>query len=200
MNALLEALARLRAELAANPRLRAGAWGIAGTLAVYVVLIQSDRVAAAYQDYAADVERLTRAEALLTRDDLPTLLQAEQARDEELTARFWHAESQGLAQAQLQAAVSDMVGDLDFRNPRIQSGTIRAVPYAPGLWRVQAQFSGSYKAGAELQVLHAVATHPKKLVVDRLDLRRRDSRMTLMVSAYFVGIEDAEPEPGGRDA
>ena len=49
-------------------------------------------------------------------------------------------------------------------------------------------------------MLHAVATHPKKLVVDRLDLRRRDSRMTLMVSAYFVGIEDAEPEPGGRDA
>ncbi len=200
MNALAEMLSRLRAELAANPRLRVGAWAIAAIVAVYAVVVQSDRVNAAYQTYAADFDRLTRARALLTREDLPTLLDAERERDRTLTDRFWRAESQGLAQAQLQTAVSEMVGDLDFRNPRIQSGPIRPVAFAPGLWRVQAQFNGIYRPGAELQVLHAVATHPKKLVVDRLDLRRRDTRMTLLLSAYFVGIEDAEPAPGGRDA
>ena len=31
------------------------------------------------------------------------------------------------------------------------------------------------------------------MVVDRLDLRRRDRYMTLLVSAWFAGIEDAEP-------
>ena len=193
MNALAAAFANLRAQLAANPRLRAGAWAIAAILAVYGLLVQSDRVEAAYATYTGDADRLVRARALLTRDDLPALLEQERERDQALTERFWQAETQGLAQAQLQAAVSDIVGDLEFRNPRIQSGAILPVGYAPGLWRVQAQFNGIYEPGAELLALHALATHPRKIVVDRLDLRRRDRRMTLLVSAWFVGIQDAEP-------
>ncbi len=193
MNALAEALAHLRAQLAANPRLRAGTWAITAILAVYGVLVQSDRVGAVHASYAGDAERLSRARTLLTRDDLAAILEAERERGQQLTERFWQAETQGLAQAQLQATVSEIVGAFEFRNPRIQSGTIRPVDHAPGVWRVQAQFSGGYDAGAQLEVLHALATHPRKLAVDRLDLRRRDRRMTLLVSAYFVGIEDAEP-------
>lgn len=193
MNVLAEAFARLRAELAANARLRAGAWAVAAILAVYGVLVQSDRVEVAYATYLGDADRLARAQELLTREDLPALLQAERERDEALTERFWHAETQGLAQAQLQAAVSEITSDLEFRSPRIQSGAIIPVDYAPGLWRVQAQFSGIYAPGSELRALHALATHPKKLVVDRLDLRGRDRRVTLLVSAWFTGIEDAEP-------
>ena len=48
-------------------------------------------------------------------------------------------------------------------------------------------------------MLHALATHPKKMIVDRLDLRRRgqrDSYLTLILSAYFVGVE-AEPAQSG---
>ena len=193
MNALAAAFANLRAQLAANPRLRAGAWAIAAILAVYSLLVQSDRVEAAYATYSADADRLVRARALLTRDDLPALLEAERERDEALTERFWQAETQGLAQAQLQAAVSDIVGELQFSNPRIQSGAIIPVDYAPGLWRVQVQFNAIYEPGSELLALHAIATHSKKIVVDRLDLRRRDRRMTLLVSAWFVGIQDADP-------
>ena len=200
MNALAAAIDRLRAELAANPRLRAGAWAVAGILAVYALLLQSDRVAAAHGTYTVDHDRLARAANLLTREDLPALLEAERARGASLDERFWHAESQGLAQAQLQATVSEIVGDLEFRNPRIQSGAIRAVDHAPGLWRVQAQFNGTYDPGAELQALRALATHPKKLVVDRLDLRRRDRRMTLILSAYFVGIQDADDDAGDAAA
>ena len=193
MNALAAAFANVRAQLAANPRLRAGAWAIAAILAVYSLLVQSDRVEVAYATYSGDADRLLRARALLTRDDLPALLEAERKRDETLTERFWQAETQGLAQAQLQAAVSDIVGELEFSNPRIQSGAIIPVDYAPGLWRVQVQFNAIYDPGSELLALHAIATHPKKIVVDRLDLRRRDRRMTLLVSAWFVGIQDADP-------
>ena len=193
MNALAEALARLRTELAANARLRAGAWAVAAILAVYGLLVQSDRVEAAYTTYVGDADRLARAQDLLTREDLPALLEAERERGATLTERFWHAKTQGLAQAQLQAALSEVVTDLEFRNPRIQSSAIVPVDYAPGLWRVQAQFNGIYEPGSELVALHALATHPKKIVVERLDLRHRDRRMTVLVSAWFTGIEDAEP-------
>ena len=196
MNALAGAFARLRAELAANARLRAGAWAVAAILAVYGLLVQSDRVDAAYTTYIGDADRLARAQDLLTRDDLPALLEAERERGATLTERFWNAETQGLAQAQLQAAVSGIVGELAFRSPRIQSGAILQVDYAPGLWRVQAQFTGIYEPGSELLAMHAIATHPQKIVVDRLDLRRRDRRMTLLVSAWFVGIRDAESTEG----
>ena len=36
--------------------------------------------------------------------------------------------------------------------------------------------------------LHAFATHPKKLVVDRLDISQTQSRVNILVSAYFVGL------------
>ena len=51
--------------------------------------------------------------------------------------------------------------------------------------------------GVELQVPYALATYPNKLIVDRLDLRqpgRRDSHMTLILLAYFVGVGSERTE------
>ena len=65
------------------------------------------------------------------------------------------------------------------------------MPDLPGIWRVQTRLDAGYRRGVEPRVLHALATYPKKLVVDRLDLhqRRRSSRLMLILSAYFVGVE-----------
>ena len=70
-------------------------------------------------------------------------------------------------------------------------------PNLPGVWRVQTRLDATYRPGVELQVLYALATYPNKLIVDRLDLRRRDrqdSHMTLILSAYFVGVESEHAE------
>ena len=196
MNALGRLLAPLAAELAANARLRWGGWLILGIVLLYCLLVQSDRVAAVHDEYAAETGRLTKAGTLLQRQDWPDLLEAERTTHRELSAAFWQAETEGLAQAKLQAALTTMVEDLDLSDPRIRSGVSQPMPELPGIWRVQARLNAGYRPGVELQVLHAMATHPKKLVVDRLDLRRRkgqDSRLALIVSAYFVGIE-AQPQ------
>ena len=196
MNALGRLLAPLAAELAANTRLRWGGWLILGIVLLYCLLVQSDRVAAVHDEYAAETGRLTKAGTLLQRQDWPDLLEAERETHRELSAAFWQAETEGLAQAKLQAALTTMVEDLDLSDPRIRSGVSQPMPELPGIWRVQARLNAGYRPGVELQVLHAMATHPKKLVVDRLDLRRRkgqDSRLALIVSAYFVGIE-AQPQ------
>ena len=86
-----------------------------------------------------------------------------------------------------------MFEGIELHNPRIRSGVSQPVPDLPGIWRVQSRLDAAYRPGVELQALHAMATHPKKLVVDRLDLRRRkgqDSRLALILSAYFVGVEE----------
>ena len=193
MNALSRALAPLVAEVAGNARLRRGLWLALGIVLFYCILVQSDRVAAVHAEYAAEAERLAKAQVLLQRRDWPDLLEAERNAHRELTAAFWQAETEGLAQAKLQAALSGMFEGIELHNPRIRSGVSQPVPDLPGIWRVQSRLDAAYRPGVELRALHAMATYPKKLVVDRLDLRRRngqDSRLALILSAYFVGVEE----------
>ena len=192
MSALHQALRPLAAELAGNARLRWGVWLILGIVLLYCVLVQSDRVAAVHDEYAAEADRLAKAEILLQRQDWPDLLEAERKTHRALKAVFWEAKTDGLAQAKLQGALTGAVEGLALLKPRIRSGVSQPVPDLPGIWRVQTRLDAAYRQGVELQVLHALATHPKKLIVDRLDLRqrsRRDSYLTLILSAYFVGVE-----------
>ena len=197
MNALGRVLQPLAEELSANARLRSGVWLIAGILLLYLILVQSDRVAAAHRDYAAEVERLARAERLLERRDWHELLDAERATHRALRTTFWEAETEGLAQAKLQGALSTILEGLGLGNPRIRSGVSQPVPDLPGVWRGQTRLDATYRPGVELRLLHALATHPKKLIVDRLELRQRrrhDAYLTLILSAYFVGVEEQQAQ------
>ena len=192
MNALRRALRTLAAELADNARLRWGIWLALGIALCYCIVVQSDRLAAVHDDYAAESERLAKAEVLLSRRDWPDLLEAERETHRKIRATFWEAETEGIAQAKLQAALTGVIEDLALRKPRIRSGVSQPVPDLPGIWRVQTRLNAGYRPGVELQALHALATHPKKLIVDRLDLsrrRRQDSHLVMILSAYFVGVE-----------
>ena len=188
MNGLKAAWQRLRSELAANLRLRVGAWAVAFIVLFYAVLVQGDRVGAAFESYVDEADRFARAERLRGQEEWGELLDAERLRNEQLSVLFWEAETQGLAEASLQAALQELLGPLDFRNTRIQSGVSQPVPDVPGLWQIQAQVNAGYRQGAELQLLHKIATHPRKLVVNRLDLVPQNRRLLMIVSAYFTGI------------
>ena len=188
MNGLKAAWQRLRSELAANLRLRLGAWAVAFIVLFYAVLVQGDRVGTAYEGYVDDADRFARAERLRGQGEWSELLAAERLRNEQLSVLFWEAETQGLAEASLQAALQDLLKPLEFRNMRIQSGVSQPVPDVPGLWQIQAQVNAGYRQGAELQLLHKIATHPRKLVVNRLDLVPQNRRLLMIVSAYFTGI------------
>lgn len=186
---------RLRAELAGNPRLRAGAWAVAAILLLYGLLLQGDRVDAAHAAYAAHAAQLARARGLADEDDWPRVLAEQRDRAQALAQRFWQAESPGLAQASLQAAATAIASDLGFREPIVQAGASRPAPDVPGVWQAQAQLSGLYPEGGELGVIRAIAQSPRKLVVDRLLVRRWDTRISVLFSAWFMGVE-APPEAG----
>lgn len=192
MKALLAAWERVYTEFGANNRLRLGAWSIAFILLLFLTLLQGERMVVAYDAYAAAADRMARAERLLGGRDWSAAFEAERQRNEQLTALFWRADTQGLAQANLQAALTNMLNQLEVRNSRIRSGVSEPVPEAPGLWRIQAQVNVRYQQGAELQLLHQLATYPRKLIVDRLDIVPQNSRLLLIVSAYFTGIAEDE--------
>lgn len=195
MNALDTTFARVRSEFAENPRVRGGTWFILGLILIYGLLIQFDRLRAAYDAYAAEAVRLARSETLRGEEDWVRLLAAERAVGHVLEDAFWQAETEGEAQARLQAVLTEMMKGLDLRQPRIRSGVIQAVPDVPDVWLVQSSLNCQYRPGAELQILHRLATHPKTLVVERLDVSRQTFRMTVTVSAYFMGIESLRGSP-----
>ena len=200
MTALRRALRPVAAELAGNARLRFGAWLIAGIVLFWCILAQSDRVAALHGEYAAEAQHLAKARRLAGRQDWQERLEAERETHRRLGTALWEAETEGLAQAKLQGALNEALKGLALDNLRIRSGVSETVPGVPGVWRVQTRLDAAYRTGVELRLLHALATHPKKMIVDRLDLRRRsrrDSYMTLMLSAYFTGVE-AQPAQAGE--
>ena len=200
MNGLRRAVRLAAAELAGNARLRWWVWLIAGIVLFWSILVQSDRVVAVHDGYAAEAAHLAKARSLVERQDWHERLEAEREIRRTFEAALWEAKTEGLAQAKLQGALNEALEGLDLRKLRIRSGVSQPVPDLPGVWRVQLRLDAGYRPGVELQVLHALATYPKKLVVDRLDLRRRNrqrSRLALILSAYFVGVE-AEPAPSGN--
>ena len=191
MKALLQLALRAREELAANPRLRLGVWVIAAILLFYwVAIVQPERRALAVDEYADTASRLASSERVMARrDEWPGLRAAAEESDQALQRSFWRADTEGLARAGLQETLEKIVADLDVRNVAIESGASRPVPEVEGLWQVQARLTANYSAGTELKLLHALATHPSKLVVDRMDLvRGRQPRVFLIVSAHFVDL------------
>lgn len=188
MSSLTRQLEQARAELQQNTRLRLGVWLILIIAIVYVLLVQSDRNDGARADYAGQLERLRKAQHLSGQDGWNSALSTAQERSDGLQSLFWEAETEGLAQASLQAALNEMISGLQIRNPRLRSGASQPVNNLPDVWQVQTQLEGTYRKGAELQLLYAIAQHPKQLVIDRLDLSRQNSRLLVLVSAYFVGI------------
>ena len=86
---------------------------------------------------------------------------------------------------------------LGLRKTRLRTGSSRPVSDLPGVWRVQIRADANYRPGLELRIVHALATHPKKMIVDRLDLKRHgpnDGYLVLIVSSYFVGVRTPPAE------
>ncbi len=190
MNALLVLWTRASDEIGANLRLRLGLWAIAFILFVFFVIAQQERTLAAQDVYAAAADRFARAERLLGQSDWNAVLEQAQQRNERLRGFFWQANTPGLAEANLQAALHKILDGLEFRNLRIQSSA-NALLDVRGVWRIQAEVNASFNPGAELQLLYEIAKHSRKLQVDSLSINR-NNRIKMLVSTYFTGIaEDA---------
>lgn len=201
MSATATAIDRARAELAANPRLRLGVWVIIAILAGYFAfVVQADRVDATSSAFATADASLTRGRDLLDRQDWSERLAAARAVEADLQGRFWQAPNEGLAQANLRAAIDGLTAGLALGVARIDVSASRPVPDAPGLWRVQARFVGQAVGPSALRLLHRIAGHPQKLVVERLDLTRRQGsmRVEILLSGYF--LLDASSDPDGAEA
>ena len=182
-------LTRVREELEKSTVVRLGAWGIAGVLLLWFALTRGDAVALAHADYVSEARRLAAATGALDGSDWASRLTREQAVGGELEGMLWQADFEGHAQAELEEALTSIFEPLDLGRRRIRIGVSQPAPDLPGVWQVQAQVNAEYRTGAELTALHAVATYPRRLAVERFVLTTNPRRIDVIVSAYFTGFE-----------
>ena len=189
MKERFEALvARLREEFDKSTVVRLGTWCIAGVLLLWFALTKGDAVALAHADYVSETRRLAAATGALDGGDWASRLEREQGVGGELEGLLWQADFEGHAQAELEEALTSIFEPLDLGRRRIRMGLSQPAPDLPGVWQVQAQVSAEYRTGAELAALHAVATYPRRLAVERFVITTNPRRIDVIVSAYFTGF------------
>ena len=183
-----------RRELAENPRLRLG------LLAVGIILIisgllwvgeQRDAVAA---ELAREQARQARLMAL-SESDVWRQRQAELDTDATRLARqFWRARSEGQAQAEFQAWLSEQALRHDIQ--RLSVNVVGAAPVAdtPELWQVALSINGRLDGDALAALLQDLATEERLVTVRHLRVRgSRFQRFDLEAVAWFYDLGNTEP-------
>lgn len=193
MSQLADSMAGLRAELRSKPLLRLGFWAIAFLLLIYMLLVQTDRLDAAFETYQLNSERLQRSQQIREQADWSELLAQERSVKDKLLGALWQADTVGIAQAKLQGALETLVEGFAVRNLRIRSGDMQPVDGLKGVWHLQGQLTGRLSDREFVQLVERMAKDPKYMAVERLEYAANTSRITLIVSVFFQGLQGATP-------
>ena len=116
------------------------------------------------------------------------------------------ARSDGLAQAEMQAWLSDLAAFAGLREPRIRVETSLAVPGQDDMWQVLARLDASVPEGRTQVLVRALTAALPWVATERLELQTGSaSRVSLVVRGYFRQADqgDAEappPRPGNLPA
>lgn len=182
---------RLGAELKANPRLRWGAWLVAGILWFYGVLVLRDEANAGAVSLQQASRQQARARALLSEPEWTPRL--EQARSQQLALeqRLWRESTVGLAQAAFQDWLTIALQQAGAAKPQVNvaaqeaaAGEARALA---DTWKVTGRVSFEFDPNALHALLARIASHEKLVVVESLMARNAPGgRVELMLVAHFV--------------
>nr|WP_316640639.1 GspMb/PilO family protein [uncultured Roseateles sp.] len=165
---------QLRAEVAANPRLRLGLYLIAGTLWLWLLLLAQDQAVlwrAEADEAGAELERLKPLQAATQWPQ-----RAEDARKhlEAARAMLWTAPSQGLAEAALQDNLrswADKAG-LPVRELNVSAApATEATANVAGLVNLRARMVVDLNRIGLMSLLAEIGRSPKIMVVDTLRMR-----------------------------
>ena len=179
-------LGAFREEWAGNARLR---WGVAAAAAiafVYLCLLLVDwrrELHAEYQQRTVQVYKMT---ALAGQQQWLARAQAAQAVEKALQAEIPQAATIGLAQAEVQAMVRQLLNSFgrklssDARPPAEVAGQ-------PGLWRIPVTMRGVTSQGQMLEILRMLENSERLVVVDEFSFSfvQGMPNLSLTLVAYY---------------
>jgi len=199
-------LQRIVDEWRSNRRLRLGALAILLILGTHFVLVLSDARRTREMQYARDAELLGRLEEASGESAWPKRAKdAEQALDG-LRRSMPASRSDGLAQAEMQAWLTDLAAYAGVASPSVRVENSIAVPGQPGMWQVLARLDGVASTASLPVLARALALSRPWVRTEHLEMATGNSpRVAVIVRGYYRAADarDAKappPRPGGIPA
>ncbi|MDQ2702907.1 MAG: hypothetical protein M3Y70_08905 [Pseudomonadota bacterium] len=197
---------RIVQEWRQSRRLRIGALVVVLVLGAHLALTLSDHRKARAARYQGDAELLGRLEEASRESAWPERAQAAEAELAVVRNSIPSARSDGLAQAEMQAWLTDLAAFAGLRESRVRVETSLAVPGQEGMWQVLARLDATVPAGRVPTLARALTSALPWVATERLELQAGSAnRVSLVVRGYFrqAAEGDAEappPRPGNLPA
>lgn len=181
-----------------NPRLRWMLWAVFYIFLIYFALSLGEWRAEQQQAINQLQRTSLKLEQLESQTEWPARWGAEKQVGAQLRAKLWHAKSAGLAEADLQNFLRNLINIHNGDGLRLRLAPTEAVIVGgEDLMKVSAEVSASVSAMQIDNLMRALAEHPQLLMVERFSYSpQRAGVLSMLVTAYFSSAA-VEAEAGG---
>lgn len=183
----MSAFITLLDELRKNTRLRLGIWLIVAILIIYTITLANDEQKRWQQEYHTAATRLTQLQQLLQQTQWNQHANQAKSLIEQLEAKLWQAETQGLAQASFQKWLNDKIQAAKIENTNLQIEPALLLTTPENIWRVTARLQGNFVAKQLDSLLLSIATNPQMIILENVEIRGKayQPKFSLIIHAYF---------------
>ncbi|MGN5519556.1 GspMb/PilO family protein [Halopseudomonas sp. Lyrl_26] len=173
---------QLRQQWQANPRLRLLA-AVVVLILLFSVLQHLHQIQSqARQDAQRQWQRLGDVQQLSQEQHWQQHAEQTQAALQELKQQLWHAASEGQAQAQLRDLLQQALNRHGLSAIRINVTSL--LNEQGDLLQVRADVNGDYQPGAWQDLMHDLAQHTPRLIIEHDSVNRTNARRHL----YRIGL------------
>jgi hypothetical protein len=188
---------QLQQQVSTNPRLRWMLWGILYIL-MYFALSLGEWRAEQVQGINQLQRTAIKLEQLESQTEWPQRWVDEKQVSEQLNKRLWKATTPGLAEADLQNYLRNLMNNHNADGVRLRlAPTETLVIGGETLFKVSAEVSGVISSAQINTLMRAMAEYPQVLLVERFSYSpQRAGQLSLLVTGYFSAAEEHLPEAG----
>ncbi len=193
---------QLQQQAGANSRLRWMLWAVLYIFLVYFALSLGEWRAEQQQGINQLQRTASRLEQLQAQTQWPERLTQEKAVGEQLGQRLWQAATPGLAEADLQNYLRQLIASRNGDALRLRlAPTETQLIGGKTLYKVSADLSAVINVAQIDLLMRALAEDKRALLVERFSYSpQRGGQLGLLVTAYFAGADNTDAGGAGNAA
>lgn len=190
---------KVRAEWRTNRRLRMVTLVALAVLVLHGLSGLDERTRGDMQRYAGDLELQARLDGLRVQDEWTARADEADAALGAMRERVPEVTGAGMAQAELQAWLTELAASNGLPDPRVRVEDTLDVPGHPELWQVLARLDGAIPQYGQGAFLRALSDALPWIQVERIEIGEgTPSRLSVVVRAYYrrASLAPAEAATG----
>lgn len=187
-------------EWRANRRLRLAGMAALAFLGIHLLLAMGDQRKAMAERYGRDVELQARFAGMQEQKDWPERAEQAQSGLAEIRSRIPIVTGAGLAQAEMQAWLTELASRTGLVEPKVKVEDTLDVPDYPDMWQVMARLDGQIPQYGQAAFLRALSEALPWVQAERLEIGEGEQPKVVLVVRGYYRQAQAEDERTGADA